>query len=125
MTKKPSFFDYRERSIVHDMTKRREVVLAKVYFTDSSESKTRPAIVLSNDTYHEDDFLLVASITTANDEYCMPLSEKDVNCILDKNSGARFDGIIKIHKKQVQRIIGKVTPEFHSKLVEKIISRIN
>lgn len=106
------------------MVRRREVVLAKVYFTDSPESKTRPAIVLSNDPYHEDDFVLVGSITTANDDYCIPITEKDINCILDRNSSARFDGIIKIHIDQVQRIIGKVTPEFHSKLVDKIISMI-
>lgn len=106
------------------MVKRREVVLAKVFFSDSSESKIRPAIVLSNDGYHSNDFLLVTAITTANDEYCIPITETDVNCQLDKNSGARFDGIIKLHSKQAIRRIGKITPEFHLELVEKIINMV-
>ena len=106
------------------MVKRREVILARVYFSDSPESKTRPAIVLSNDDYHNYDFVLVASVTTANDDYCMPISEKDINCLLDERSSARFDAIIKLHRKQVIRSIGKITPEFHAKLVEGIVGMI-
>ncbi len=106
------------------MVKRRDIILARVYFTDSSESKVRPAIVLSNEDYHSDDFMLVASITTANDEYCIPISENDCNCQLDKNSSARIDGLIKINIKQVIKIIGKVSPEFHLKLVDKVISMV-
>jgi mRNA-degrading endonuclease toxin of MazEF toxin-antitoxin module len=106
------------------MVKRCDVVLAKVFFSDSPESKIRPAIVLSNDGCNLDDFLLVAAITTAKDEYCIPIAEIDVTCQLDKNSGARFDGIIKLHSMQVIRRIGKITPEFHLKLVEKIINML-
>ncbi len=106
------------------MVKRREIILAKVYFTDSNESKTRPAIVLSNDAYHAYDFLLVASITTANDDYCMTISEKDADCILEKGSAARFDGIIKIHQKQVIKSIGKIAPDFQARLIEKIIGML-
>ncbi|MDO8554772.1 MAG: type II toxin-antitoxin system PemK/MazF family toxin [Candidatus Micrarchaeota archaeon] len=106
------------------MVRRRDVVLAKVYFSDSPESKTRPAIVFSDDHYHKANFLLVASITTATDDYCIPISEKDVNCVLDKNSSARFDGLLKLHVKQVLTVIGKVTPEFHSRLLGNIIGMI-
>jgi mRNA-degrading endonuclease toxin of MazEF toxin-antitoxin module len=101
--------------------KRRDVILARVFFTDSNESKIRPAIVLSDEKYHAGDYLLVAAITTAIDDYCLPISEKDINCQLDKNSTARFDGIIKLHKNQVIKIIGKVSPDFHLNLVSKII----
>ena len=106
------------------MVRRRDVILAKVYFSDSPESKVRPAIVLSNDNYHQDDFLLVASITTAIDNYCIPLSEKDITCVLDKNSSVRFDGTIKIRMEQVKTIIGKTNAEFHLKLIEKIVSMV-
>lgn len=74
------------------MVKRGEVVFAEVFFSDSPESKICPAIVFSNDGYHSDDFLLFAAITTANDEYCIPIAETDVNCHLDKNSGASLTG---------------------------------
>jgi mRNA-degrading endonuclease toxin of MazEF toxin-antitoxin module len=104
--------------------KRRDVILARVFFSDSAESKIRPAIVLSDDNYHSDDFLLVASITTAMDDYCLSISEKDVNCQLERGSGARFDGIIKLHVRQAVRSIGRTTPEFHARLVDKVISMI-
>jgi len=106
------------------MVKRRDIILARVFFSDMPEDKVRPAIVLSNEKYNSEGFLLVASITTALDEYCIPISEKDINCQLDKNSSARFDGVIKLHNKQIIRVIGRVSPGFHKNLIEKIISII-
>ncbi|MFH0884160.1 MAG: type II toxin-antitoxin system PemK/MazF family toxin [Candidatus Micrarchaeota archaeon] len=102
--------------------RRRDVIIARVFFSDSPESKVRPAIVLSDDEYNSSDYLLVSAITTASDEYCLMISGNDANCQLEGGSGARFDGIVKLHKKQVVRGIGRVSLEFHSKLVEKIIS---
>jgi mRNA-degrading endonuclease toxin of MazEF toxin-antitoxin module len=104
--------------------KRRDIVLARVFFSDSPESKVRPAIVLSGEQYNSSDCLLLSAITTAADDCCLLLSETDASCQLEKGSGARFDGIVKLHKKQVVRSIGRATPEFHSKLVERIISLI-
>ncbi len=100
---------------------RREIVLAKVFFSDSSEAKVRPAIVLSDNEYNLSGVVLLSSITTASDKYCLPIMEKDANCQLTKYSGARFDGIIKLLDKNVLKTIGRVTPEFYGKLVEKII----
>ncbi|MFH1520468.1 MAG: type II toxin-antitoxin system PemK/MazF family toxin [Candidatus Micrarchaeota archaeon] len=107
------------------MINRRDVVLAQVFFTDSSESKVRPAIVLSEGKYHSEDFVLVASVTTANDNFCIPILKNDVTCALDENSHARFDGVIKLHKKQILRTIGRISAEFHAGLVDKIINMIN
>jgi mRNA-degrading endonuclease toxin of MazEF toxin-antitoxin module len=104
--------------------KRREVVLARVFFSDSPESKVRPAIILSDEKYHQNGFLLVASITTANDDYCLPIHEKDVNCPMAKGSSARFDGVIKLPSKQIIKTIGRASPEFHLELVERIVSMV-
>jgi mRNA-degrading endonuclease toxin of MazEF toxin-antitoxin module len=106
------------------MLKRREVVLARVFFSDSPESKVRPAIILSDDKYHATGFFLAAAITTSLDEHCMPVTQKDINCPLEKGSSARFDGVIKLHSKQALKSIGKVTPDFHSRLVEETVSMI-
>ena len=104
--------------------RRRDVIIARVFFSDSPDSKVRPAIVLSDDEYNATDYLLVSAITTASDDYCLMISGNDANCQLEQGSGARFDGIVKLHKKQVVRAIGRVSPEFHSKLVERIISAL-
>jgi mRNA interferase MazF len=101
--------------------KRRDVIIARVFFSDSTNSKVRPAIVLSDDEYNASDYLLVSAITSASDDYTLLISGKDANCQLEEGSGARFDGIVKLHKKQVVRGIGRITPEFYSKLVERII----
>ena len=106
------------------MNSRRDVVLARVHFSDSTESKVRPAIIVSNKEYHKTNFFLLASITTSNDEYCIPISKNDVNCFLNENSHARFDGIQKLHSKLIIKRIGKVNPEFQEKLVEKIIATL-
>lgn len=102
--------------------RRRDVIVARVFFSDSDESKVRPAIVLSDDAYNESGYVLASAITTAKDDYCLMISDKDVSCPLEQGSGARFDGIVKLHKKQIARGIGRVRPEFHLKLVERIIS---
>lgn len=104
--------------------KRRDVVLARVFFSDSPESKVRPAVVLSNDEYHVGGFALVAAITTAADGHCLAINENDADCALENGSGARFDGIIKLHRKQVVKRIGKITPQFHGKLIERIIAMV-
>ena len=103
---------------------RREIVLARVFFSDSAESKVRPAIVLSDEKYNKNGYVLAASITTSSDEFCIPISGSDANCQLDKNSNARFDGVNKLPSKQIIKKIGKITPEFYSKLVDKIIGLI-
>jgi len=103
---------------------RREVLLAKVFFSDRSESKIRPCIVLSDEHYNSNGFLMIAPITTSTDDFCIPVSEKDAGCPMDINSNARFDSIIKLDTKLVIKKIGKVTPEFHSRLVDRIISLI-
>ena len=96
----------------------------RVFFSDSSENKLRPCIILSDNKYHKYGYLLVTPITTSIDDYCLPISKKDVSCILDKNSSARFDGIIRLHKNQVIKRIGKITQKFHGRLVNKIIDTI-
>ncbi|MBU0591228.1 type II toxin-antitoxin system PemK/MazF family toxin [Candidatus Micrarchaeota archaeon] len=102
------------------MIQRRDAVLAKVFFSGSNGSKIRPAIILSDKQYNEGNFVLIVSITTTNDEYCIPILEKDANCQLDKEIAARFDGIIKLSKKQIIKRIGKIRIEFYQTLINKI-----
>jgi mRNA-degrading endonuclease toxin of MazEF toxin-antitoxin module len=106
------------------MIKRRDVILVRVHFTDSSEMKVRPAIVVSDKKYHEDGYLLASAITTASDEYCMPISSADKDCQLDRLSTVRVDSIIKLQRKQVIKHIGRITPGFHQRLVDRIIGMI-
>ena len=106
------------------MAKRRDIVLARIFFSDSGESKVRPCIVLSGEDYNSSGFLLVAGITTAGDEYCIPITREDADCPLAPGSGARVDNVIKIPAPQAIRKTGRVTPGFYAKLAEKIAGMI-
>ena len=103
---------------------RRDVALARVHFHDSPESKVRPCIILSDEKYNSSGFVLAASITTASDDFCMPISAKDVDCALVPGSYARIDGVIKIRMKNVIRKIGMATPVFHEHLVNRMVSML-
>ncbi|MFH0737451.1 MAG: type II toxin-antitoxin system PemK/MazF family toxin [Candidatus Micrarchaeota archaeon] len=104
--------------------RRRDVILARVFFSDSPESKVRPAVVLSDEEYHTGDYVLISPITTAGDDYCLQINDEDINCPIEHGSGARYDMVFRLHMKYAVRAIGKVTVEFHSKLVENIISTL-
>ncbi|MCX6772022.1 MAG: type II toxin-antitoxin system PemK/MazF family toxin [Candidatus Micrarchaeota archaeon] len=102
------------------MAKRSDIVVAKVYFSDSPDGKLRPCIVLSDERYNSSGFALVAPITTSGDEYCLPIGKSDCDCDLAGGSGARFDGIAKIPLSQIRHRIGRTKDGFYWKLASKI-----
>ena len=106
------------------MPRRRDISIARIFFSDSPESKMRPCVILSSDKYNKTGFVLAASITTSPDEYCLPFSQNDCDCALEKSSAARFDGIIRLHQKHLIKPIGKVSTEFYLRLVQKIMDSI-
>ncbi len=105
------------------MAKRRDVILASIYFSDEPQSKVRPCIVLSGEG-HEPGFLMVAIITGAQDLHCILISKADMTCELASGSMARADMIVRISSSQKVRTIGQVAPAFYEHLVSKIIGLI-
>ncbi len=106
------------------MARRRDIFMARIFYSESSDSKKRPCIIMSSEKYHETGFALVVPITHANDDYCIPIEENDVTCLLEKYSTARSDYLIRIRNEQLLYPIGKISTEFHQKLVEKMIELI-
>jgi mRNA-degrading endonuclease toxin of MazEF toxin-antitoxin module len=106
------------------MHKRQDIFLARVFYADSPESKTRPCIILSNDAYNRTGYVMISPLTTANDEYCLRIGWEDCNCELDKDSGARIDTIFRINIKHLIKFLGRTNPEFHRKLIDKIVGQI-
>ncbi len=105
------------------MAKRRDVLMANIYFSDEPQSKVRPCIVLS-DEHYDSGFLLVAPITGARDPHCLLLSKSDATCELTNGSTARADVIMRISTDEVARPIGQVTAAFYDRMVGKIIGLI-
>ncbi len=98
------------------MAKRRDVIVAEVFYTDTPQSKIRPCIVLSNEGY-DAGFLLVAPITNAKEPHCILIGKSDASCELTSTSSARGDEVLRISKDAKMRAIGQVTPAFYNRVV--------
>ena len=103
------------------MARKRDIFMARIFYSESPDSKKRPCIVMSSEKYQETGFVLVAPITSANDDYCIPISEGDVNCALEDRSSARSDYLIRIRREQLLYPIGRISAEFHQKLIDRLM----
>jgi len=106
------------------VARRNDVVLARAFFSDSPESKVRPFIVLSDERYSADGYAILAPITTAGDEHCIPISKGDADCAFVDGSGVRCDSIYRVRERQIIRKLGRVNREFYSLLSERICALI-
>ena len=95
-----------------------DVLLAQVQFTDTFETKTRPAVVL----FEEHGNIIVAGVTSNNQMEGIPLTKKE---------GAVVDSIIKINyiftisEKMVKKRLFALTMEKKKIVVDEIVKRLN
>ena len=102
------------------MARRSDLIIARVFYSDSAESKMRPCIVLSGERYNSTGYVMVAPMTTAGDEYCLPIVESDADCRIAPGSGIRADIIMRLQHSQIIKKIGRAKDEFYWELVGKI-----
>ena len=99
------------------MPKLGDVVLATVQFTDTFETKKRPAVVL----FAEYGNVVVAGITSNTEMDGIPLTQKE---------GAMKDSIIKVNyiftisEKMIEKHLFSLTPEKKKMLVSEIMKRL-
>lgn len=101
-----------------------DVVVIPFPFTDLSNSKKRPAIILAD--IKGDDYLMV-QITSKNikDSYAIPINPSDVvNGIFNHNSNARPNKIFTLNKNIVSYKIGSLSDEKMEILINKVIEII-
>ncbi|NYZ77266.1 type II toxin-antitoxin system PemK/MazF family toxin [Candidatus Micrarchaeota archaeon] len=106
----------------------RDVWLIRAPFSDYSAMKVRPVIIISNNPYNRKtpDFLAVHITTRTDHQYSLPVSAGDfVSGELADESIVRFDTISRYEEKLLLRKIGKIKPECHKKLYEKIVGLLN
>lgn len=107
--------------------RRNEIYFASVEFSDKPIEKTRPVVVISKNSYNSDNpDVIVCAMTTNSSHNCfVPLSQEVLSeGKFFEESGIRYDGIQKLAKVKFKQKIGKITDEFHKKLVEKIVGLI-
>ncbi len=108
------------------MYKQGEIVIVKFPFTDGSEFKRRPALIVSKDLVNKTGDYLLVQITSkfTNDSLTMIINDSDCLKKLPLQSYIRIHKIFTIHN---SLIISKLTPvntEFRNKIVDKIIQII-
>ncbi len=99
-----------------------DIVLIKFPFTDFSEAKSRPVIVLG---VNRDDLLVCFIGSSSND-----MTETDLLLKKDQSNGLKVDSIAKcfklytLHASLIERKIGMVNETIYSLIVKKIVNLI-
>jgi len=104
--------------------KQQELVWVKIPFSDFSETKLRPALIVSNNDYNsKSDDRVVCAITSniQKAEYSVQLSQKDlVSGNLPIESRIKADKIMQINKKLILRAFAKINEKKFDETITEI-----
>lgn len=109
--------------------KQGEVVLVPVPFTDLSEAKQRPALIISNDSHNakvED--IVICGITSnlRDEEHSILIDQKDMSeGIMLALSRIKVDKLFTIHKHIIIRRLGKVKKEVLDAIKKEFLKLID
>ena len=107
--------------------KQGDVVVVNFPFTDISQTKKRPALVVSNYTVSWTGDYLLVQITSQvkNDDLSLPVSTTDfINNALPLASFVRLHKLFLLNESLIIKNATAVTPTFYQELVRKIITLI-
>ena len=107
--------------------KQGDIVVVNFPFTDISQTKKRPALVVSNDTVNQTGDYLLVQITSQvkNDGLSIPISTTDfVNNALPLNSFVRLHKLFLLNESLIIKKATSITPTFHQKLIQNIMTVI-
>lgn len=100
------------------MHKLGDVILAEVQFTDTFETKIRPAVVL----FEEYDNVVVAGITSNTAMKGIPLSRKEGAV---KDSVIKINYIFTISNAMIKKILFQLSEQKKKEIVSEITKRLN
>jgi len=106
-----------------------DLVWVKFPFSNLEESKIRPAIIISNNSYNEvKRDVLICAITSNlySEKYSLIIDNKNLlGGDLKIKSKIRGDKILLINKKLIIKSFGKLNNETFDNLIKEVISLIN
>jgi len=92
-------------------------------FSDGSENKMRPSLVLSNDHYNLGPDVVACSVTSnlSARPYSVVLNERHFSeGKLPRESRVRVDRIYSFERRQVGPVIGRVSPTFFALVLKQL-----
>lgn len=101
-----------------------DVWLMQAPYSDYSEGKIRPIIIISNNAYNQElfDFLGVHITTRKEHPYAIKISDTDFSVGgLNRESIVRFDTVTRYEERLLVKKIGRIKREFYQKIYDKIL----
>lgn len=100
-----------------------DIIVVKFPFTDGSEFKKRPALIVSNENVNRTGDYLIVQITSKFNNDGLSVTIEDTDCLhpLPLKSYLRTHKLFTIHKSLIISKITQVKPSFFKKVVAKII----
>ncbi|MDO8624719.1 MAG: type II toxin-antitoxin system PemK/MazF family toxin [Candidatus Diapherotrites archaeon] len=106
-----------------------DLVWVSVPFSDFSDAKIRPALIVSNDTYgtHSEDVLICAvTSSVAEVPYSLPLKQTDlVSGTLAVPSRIKADKLLSVSKKLVLRPFARISDPKFDEVVKQIVQLVS
>jgi mRNA interferase MazF len=103
-----------------------DIVLLPYPFTDLSNTKQRPAVIISKDSVNKQNYI-VAKITSVirNDKYSFPIASTDIDRALKFDSEARTNEVFTVSPTLIIKKFASFNKEALKRLTEKIKDNIS
>ncbi len=112
-----------------NLVSQKDIVLVPYPFSNLRQSKYRPVIVMSNDTYNRKfkDFIAVPLTTNPNiRDHTVPVSSKEMTTgSLTTSSVAKVDKIFNLEQDLVVKTYGQLSQDVFDKIRTELIKLIN
>lgn len=104
--------------------KQGELILTDFPFSDLSQIKVRPSLIVSNDSYNSKSNDILVCAVTSNPkeyEYSVAINQKDLESgRLLKPSQIKSDKLMLMNKTQIRKVLGKISKGKFIQTVQKI-----
>lgn len=106
------------------MYKQREIVLVPFPYSDLSNTKRRPVLIISNDDYNKRFHDVIVCVITSNqfkDAYSLPLENDDLEIgVLPESSIVKIHKLFTIHQSKIIKKFSVVKTEYFEQVADKI-----
>jgi mRNA interferase MazF len=110
------------------MYKQRDIIMIPFPYTDLTETKQRPAIIVSNNNYNDTlDDVVVCAVTSKfqRDEFCIELLDTNLDYgKLPEISFVKAHKLLTIHKSKIIKKYSRVKEDYFSTIQDRIADLI-
>ncbi len=103
--------------------KQGDIILVPFPFSDLSSTKTRPAVVVSNNELKGEDVIVVGMTSQAGGRYSLSLEDGDLEKgILPVKSYLRYNKVVSLQKSMMRRHVGRLSLKKRKALIKSLKS---